>query len=173
MRYNHKTYTLDIATKLKELEHTTGNPHWHRVYGIADIEEFAENQGITDGYQLLMEENDDNRFIDNRSDNLISRFFHAFYISKSFEGGSPDDKEEAKEACKTVAKKVISKYLRDYKTDAALPKSNWVYGLAQLEPESFSMRTIPPMGDNYISVYVSFTLLDTADVVYDSGDWNE
>ena len=170
--YNHKTYLLNVAEKLKELQHTEDDPHFHRIYGLADIEELIANQTITSGYQLLMEENDDNRFIDNNSDNILNRDYYAFYVAKNYEGGDFDSKETAKERCKTVAKKIISKYLKDYKEDRSSAPDQ-VYGLFALEPGSFSMRTIGPLGDNYIAIFVSFTIISNPKIIYNAGDWNE
>ena len=171
MLYNHKTYTLEIARTLKELLHTDDEPHWHRIFGMADIEEFIANQILTDGYQLLMEDMDNSRII--RDDRPVNRDYYAFYVAKSFTGGDYDSKESAKEGCKTVANKIISKYLKDYKADAAFPIPNQNHGLSQLEPTSFSIQTMGPFGDNYIAAYVSFTIQNSPNLEYNASDWTE
>lgn len=171
MAYDHSAYLLEIAQKLKEIGHTENEPHFHRVHGLSDVEEFLANLTQTSGYQLLEETFDNTQFV--RNDRPVARNYYSFYVAKDFDAGDTDSKENAKTGCISVIKKIISKYIRDYKADADLPIPNQIYGLRELEIESFSWMVIGVIGDNYMAVFVSFTLVDSPDVAYDANDWNE
>jgi len=171
MKYNHKNYLLDVATKLKDIEHTIENPRFHRIYGIGDIEEFIGNQTLTKGYHLLCEIRDDENFIDFDSNNLTNRGYYGFYVAYNFEGGNFDSKETAKINCKTVAEKIISKYIKDFEEDNALSIPNRV-GLADLELSSFTITTLPTIADYYMLCFVSFTKREPSEIAYNANDWN-
>lgn len=174
MEFDFTTYMRDqIAAKLKELKHTKSDPHFHRIAGLSDMEEFIGNQLLTEGYQLLIETRDDFRFIDNRSDNYLSRGYYSFYVAKNHAPGDFDAMEDAKKACTTVAGKIQSRMLRDYKEDAKKPVPQRTFGIGMLEPGSFSIRTVGPLGDHYTAAYVSFTMIDIPDIVYNSDDWTD
>lgn len=171
VEFNFISYMRDeIAAKLKELQHTETNPHFHRIMGIADMEEFIGNQLLSDGYQLLAEDREDVRAVGSE-DNHLHRNFFSFYITKDFVPGDFDSIETAKKDCKKVAEKIISRMKYDWKAEKKLPATQWTHNIALLEPMSFTIRTVGPLGDNYIAAYVSFTVMSVPNLTYNPDDW--
>lgn len=158
-------YFKNIAEKLKELQHTTTDKHFHRIVSISQMEEFLQNMRSTTGYQLLVMDHVQGRMIDRDSDNLLDRPYYSFYVMKNVEHGNYDARQQAIQDCKTVAKKILSKLFYD--------RFNAQNGLNFLDRNSITYQQSGPYAHNWFGINYNFTLLDPANIIYNADDWNE
>ena len=161
------TYMQDIAESLIYIQHTGSLPRFHRVSGIASLEELLGKQAHTTGYQLVIEDNYTGRFSNNLSQNWLNYRQYSFYILKKAELNDPDDLENVKAECFLVAKKVISKLKIDQLSDHRAKTS---FGLRNLD-QNIRYASIGPLGDFFVGIQVYFSLVDPAAHTYDTNDW--
>ncbi len=166
--FDFNAYMKDIAERLIYIQHTDDLPRFHRVSGIASLEELMVNLGHTTGYQLMIEDNYNGRFSDNASQNWLNYRQYSFYILKQSNASDPDDMETIKAGCFTVVKKAISKIKMDRLSDHRAITN---FGLRNLDTENIRYMSIGPLGDHYYGIQVYFTLVDPAGMIYDTDDW--
>jgi hypothetical protein len=160
----------DIAERLKDIQHTDVLPRFHRISGIASLEELILNMQHTTGYQLLAEDNLNGRFSDNLAINWLNIRQYIFFVVKQADPNSPEEMETVKSGCFTVAKKVLSKIKIDRLTDH---RRETDHGLRNLDTSSIRYSGVGPIGDHYYGVQVFFNVLDPAGIVYIDDDWND
>ena len=191
MPFDFSRYFHNIAITLKEIAHAdqTESNHsnhsnesthidshrtirkFHRVSGVTQLEELLQNLILTNdtGYQLVIEDNLDSRFFYNASTLLDSQFY-VFYVLKRCKINDFADIEQAKEGCKSVLKKILSKMFRDYDADHIMQTAN-VNGLRAFQKNSITIQTIGPLADNYWGLICSFTLSDNPGIKFNPADW--
>ena len=162
--FNFIPYMKSIAVSLKELQHTDNDKHFHRIQSLPGMEELLSNTNFITGYQLLVLDRKSGRLDDSsRSDNLLDRKFNTFYVVKSVEQGNFDARQTAIEGCETIVRKILSKLFKDKWDNTA--------GLHDLDRSSVTYDTIGPFGQNFFGLMVTFSLLNTAGISYDTDDW--
>jgi hypothetical protein len=166
--FNFIEYFLDIAETLSDINHTESQPRFHRVSGIASIEELMTNMGHTTGYQLLVEDNYVGRFANNLSENWLNYRLYAFYVLKIADPGDADDLEGVKSGCIDVARKIIAKIKYDHLTDH---RAQTDHGLRNLDNSGIRYQSVGPLGDHYYGIQVTFSLLEPANLVYNPSDY--
>ncbi len=163
------SYMRQVATKLKAIRHSATETRFYRMSGIASLEEVLAK--MTHGMfpAIVVEDSLEGRLVDNVSNNILDRQYYVFYIFDRVEFLNHDDREATKRRLRTIARKVMSKLLKDHLSDDRLQTQ---IGLMNLEPASFTYRNIGPVGDNLIGLAVSFTLLENPLLKYDAEDWD-
>ena len=186
--FDFSRYFQNIALTLKDVAPippsggTKGG--FHRVSGIAHLEEFLHNltRPADNGYHLVIEDNLDSRFIYN-SATLLDEQYYVFYVLKRCKLNDFDAIEQAKEGCKSVAKKIWSKIFRDHKSDnmpvravGSTPSFGGGQGggcLRDFRKNSITNQTIGPIADQYWGLMCSFTIADNPGIKYNENDWFE
>ena len=172
MAFNFVEYFRRIATSLKDIAHIPATPKFHRVSGVMALEEFLQNQIITnpvDGFQLIVEDNHDSRFVYN-SATLLDEQYYVFYVLKRCDVNDFDAIEAAKSGAKQVSKKILSKLFRDKHTDTINQSK---HGLKVFDKGSVRNQTIGPLADQYWGVLCSFILSDKPGIEYNPDDWTD
>jgi hypothetical protein len=167
--FNFIEYFRDIAEKLTDIQHTESQPRFHRVSGIASIEELMTNMGHTTGFQLLVEDNYNGRFANNLSENWLNYRLYTFYILKQAAVTNADELEDERAECMDIACKIIAKLKYDHLTDH---RAQTNYGLRNLDNAGIRYQSVGPLGDHYYGILISFNLLEPAHLVYDPADYN-
>jgi hypothetical protein len=166
MIFNFKTYMLETAQKLKAIGHTDSEKKFFRVSGIGQLDELLSNLGIAQFPALIVEENQDGVLADRApSDNYLDTPYFVFYIAEHVPLEDHDAREAAKLNCKLLGFKIIGRMLRH--------KRRGMFGLTFLNLRNVNYQTIGPIGDNCYGVMFSFTVSDTADIMYNADDWEE
>jgi len=185
MPFDFSRYFHQIATSLIEIAHpdpiesnpsTSIDSHrtirkFHRISGITQLEELLQNLTLTTdvGYQLVIEDNLDSRYIFNAA-TLLDAQYYVFYVLKRCKLNDFAEIEQAKEGCKSVIKKIISKLFRDHEADWKMQTAN-ANGLRGFQKNSISIQTIGPLADNYWGLMCSFTISDNPEIKYNPTDW--
>lgn len=169
--YNHISYMREVAEKCKDIRHLDERPHFHRISGLTQLEEFLDH--ITDldsGFHLLAEEDLIGQF--NGDDNPLDRQTYMFFIVKYVNENDHDARQQVKRDCKAVAKKIIGRYRKHwYEANKSIENP---YGLRDFDPENIFYQTIGPIAlTNCFGIEVRFTILEKACTIYNSSDWNE
>jgi len=158
----------DIAERLIDIQHTSALPRFHRVSGIASLEELIVAMGHTTGYQLVVEDNLTGRFSDNLSQNFLNNQLFSFYMLKQADASVADDLQAVRSGCLTVAKKILSKIKTDRLTDHRRQTTN---GLRNLDTANIRYSSVGAIGDHYYGIQVFFNVVDPAGIIYDEDDW--
>jgi len=161
---------LNIAEILSDIQHTESIPRFHRISGIASLEELMNNMGHTSGIQLVVEDIYSGRFSDLQSQNMLNTRLYSFYVLKRAEITDPDDLELVRAECFEVVKKIISKLIHDRLTDHRLLSS---HGLRNLDVLNIRYNSVGPVGDYFYGVQAYFNLLTPGGIEYNSADWEE
>ena len=176
--FDFSRYFRHIAVHLKDVAHSPisfgegqGVRKFHRVSGITQLEVLLHNLVLTtdDGYQLVIEDNLDSRFLYNAA-TLLDEQYYVFYVIKRCRVSDFDAIEQVKEGCKTVAKKIFSKLFRDHEADWKMQSAN-TNGLRGFQKKSITIQTIGPLADQHWGLMCSFTIADNPAIHYDPADW--
>lgn len=160
-------YMRDASERLIEIQHTDEDPRFHRISGIANIEELLSNLVNVDGYQVMVIDTYQGRLIKTDSSLLDNPLF-TFYVIKNITTNDFDARETALKQCRVLAKKLLSKLYHDFETDR---RSQTDFGLFGFQPGSITYYTIGPFGSNFHGIQVSFNMLEDSDIIYNSEDW--
>ena len=173
MKFDFSRYFHDIAVRLKAIAHTEQKRKFHRVSGIAALEELLHNLTRTtdEGFQLVIEDNLDSRFFENAS-TLLNEQFYVFYVLKKCRVNDFDSIEKAKDDCRVVAWQIFAQMFRHREIDWKAPTAN-ANGLRDLRRSSVNISTIGPMADQYWGLMCSFTVADNPGIKYNADDWTE
>jgi hypothetical protein len=159
------TYFRNVATTLKDILHSADNQRFHRISSLPEMEEFLANSRSNSGYHLIVLDKPSGRLDDSsNSDNLIDRKFYTFYILKNVANADYDEAETIRQQCLTSARKIMSKMFLD--------KRNSANSLLDLDRSSIYYDTIGPIAHGYMGIMCSFSLYNSAGIIYDSDDWN-
>ena len=157
-------YMRTLATNLKELRHTTTDTHFTRIMSLAEMEEFLASSRSLTGAQLVVLDKPSGRLDDSsQSDNLIDRRFFTYYVLKKVANADYDEAETVKKAAESIARKIMSRMFRDKRANTN--------GLLDLQRSSFYYDAIGPIAHGYFGVMVSFSIYNSARIVYTANDW--
>jgi hypothetical protein len=167
--FNFFDYFENIAKKHVSIQHvddTPGNKALFIVESIAEAFNFISN-GTTkktpQGTALLIQEGYEGNTIEPLSNNEIDRQFYQFWILQHSPGKDFAARKAVFDNCKAIYKQIKEVMKRD--------KVNNLHGLYFLDKASFSYTQVPPVGDNYMGIAVSFTLLEPDAVKIDPNQW--
>jgi hypothetical protein len=163
-------YMRNVATKLKDIRHSSEQTRFYRMSGIASLEEVLAKMTHGRFPAIVVEDSLEGRLVDQNSDNIQDREYYVFYIFDRVEFLNHDEREITKRKLRTIARKVKSKMLKDHLSDSNLQTS---HGLINLEAGSITYRNVGPVGDNLIGLAVSFTILENPNLKYNPDDWDE
>lgn len=161
--YNHKTYMLDCATRLKAIGHTEAAPKFFRYSSLGHLDELLSSMNDIEFPALGIPDNQDGS-LGNAADNAVDTPQYDFCIIKHVDYEDHDARETAKAECKAIGLKIIARLRYD-----ARKMQN---GLTFLRFSNVPYQTIGPIGDNCFGVLFSIQVADTANVIYVAADWN-
>lgn len=165
MAFEFKTYMLECAVKLKEIRHSEEKKKFFRISGLGHLDELLSNLSKAQFPALVIEENHDGTIGDRSiSNNYMDTPYFVFYVVDHAPFDDHDARERIKLECKKTGLKILSRMLRH--------KIRGERGLMFLQFQSIPYQTIGPIGDNCYGTMFSFTVSDTANVVFNPDDWD-
>jgi len=164
-KFDFITYMRDCATRLKDIGHSESSQKFFRISSLIQLDEVLGNLSEIAFPALLVHDNVEGTVGDiNISDNYLDSSFYVFYVIKHVEYGNYQQQEDAKADCKAIGLKILSRMLRD--------KKRGNLGLTFLQFANIPYQTVGPLGDNCFGVMFSFSVPDTANLIYNAEDWN-
>jgi hypothetical protein len=163
-KFDFIEYMLACARELKDVLHSETQQRFFRVTGVTQMEELLFN--LPDAsYPAIMVENNRNGTLSDRSpsDNYMDMPYYSFMVIDKAGFNDHDLVESAKEKCKAIGMKVISRMVRD--------KRLMTNGLTFLNVSGIAYTTFGPVADNTYGVSFSFTVPDRAEIGYTPSDW--
>lgn len=168
MAFNFVSYMQNLATLLKEVQHSDTDKRFFRMSGIETLEEVFNNVLTGQSPSIGVIENSDGRINDNRADKVDDRQVYTFMVMGRAPFMDHDARHATKNELKEIAFKLISRLKRDHETDYNLETD---FGLRQLIISSFSYAFLPPVIDNIICLRVSFVVEEYAQINFDQAHW--
>lgn len=166
MRFNFVEYMENCAIRLKSIGHKPETPKFFRISGIMQLDEVLGNLSKMSFPALLVDDNLEGMIADRSpSDNYLDTPYYVFHVVNHVPLGDFDRQEEVKRESKGIALKILAKMLRD--------KRRGLHGLTFLQFGNINYQAVGPLGDNCYGIMVSFTVPDTAPLVYDENDWEK
>lgn len=148
-KYDHFTYGLMLATKLKAIKHIDeNNCHFFRATAQDELKELEDRISQAHGVILIAIDGTDSDFDWKNSDSLIEQPSYLFAVVKETDSTDTDSIFNALTECKEIGHQIISKMLQD--------RVKYKSGLGYLEPSTFRMKGFGPIGDNFYGVLLSF-----------------
>ncbi len=162
--FNFIPYFKNIAETLKEIQSTATDNHFHRIIALQEMDELLANSRNINGFQLVVLDKISGRLNDNsKSDNLLDRRFHTYFIIKKVEHGNFNEHQTVNQQCIDISRKIMSKLFID--------KRNVQNNLLNLDRSSFYYDSIGPIAHGYFGVMCNFSLDNAAGIAYNSDDW--
>jgi len=162
--FNFIAYMRDCAVRLKSIGHSVQSPKFFRISGLMQLDEVLSNLSEMSFPALLVHNNTDGTIADRGvSDNYVDSPYYVFYLVGHVEHGNHQQQEEVKARCKLIGMKILARMLRD--------KYRGNHGLTFLQFNNIPYQSIGPVGDNCYGVMFSFSVPDSANLVYSENDW--
>ncbi len=163
--FDAKTYFSNIANTLKRIAEGKGEDHFTSITGIHEMEGFLTKRQSLQGFQLVYVDNVQGKYIDNKSDNIINKRFHTFFVLINAPDSTYASKGGATDQCLAVVDSIISKMRYDRK--------NYNNMMERLDVSSIQYNQVGPIGQGWHGVSVAFFILDNpGNIMYDADDWN-
>lgn len=148
-KYNHFSYGLMLATKLKAIKHIDDNDcHFFRATAQDELKELEDRISQAHDVILIAIDGTDSDFDWKNSDSLIEQPSYLFAVVQETDSSDTDSVFKALTHCKVIGHQIMSKMLQD--------RSKYKSGLDYLEPSSYRMKGFGPIGDNFYGVLLSF-----------------
>lgn len=166
--FNFFDYFENIAKKHVSIQHvdnTANNKALFIVESIAEAFDFIANttQSLPQSTALLIQEGYEGAIFEPNSNNEIDNQFYQFWVLQHSPGTDFMARKAVYNSCKSIYEDIIGKMIID--------KVNGVYGLRWLDKSSIRYTQVPPVGDNYMGIAVTFTLSEPAGFKYDNTKW--
>jgi hypothetical protein len=156
--FDFAAYTLDVATRLKEIRHSEASRHYIEVDSLDGLGSMSLS-GAKDHPPFLVAVTNTDEV---NSSEATKRCFYTLIV---LDKGSDDVKRKiAKDNCKAIGRKIKAKLKHD--------QSENLNGLHDLDIESISISSLPAMGE-YVGVMMSFYVGEADVEEYDVGDWED
>lgn len=162
MDYNHFQYGEALAASLKAVAHTPEN---RKFFTATEEEEFLSVEdslsSVTGTFLVAIDGS--NSDLSYQPDNMTERPQYFFVILRNTESSGAHTISAAQSHSLRIARQVIARMMQDY----TLCRS----GLQSLDPDSFVIRGVGPIGDNFYGVLIGFNLLRSFPYTLDPRYW--
>jgi hypothetical protein len=161
----------NIAINSVDIGHIEGdedNNRFFRVASIMTVDEIINNLSIMKEFSLVVEDNAEGGLIDNNS--IMDKPIHTFFLLKKVEQDNADDREAAKQQCKSVMFKILSRMRRDWISDN---EGKTEIGVRNIEFGQWTYQTFGPILNNCIGISVSFIAPNSVNTAYNGNDWRD
>lgn len=165
MHYNHEEYFEDCATRYKRISHSPQKPRFFISLGLASMDGLINNLSSANYPCIIAEKGPDKRLRDNRSDNMMWQPFFSFLVLYPTEPGNEASVRTARDTAEADANRIISRMVMEARSN--------LKGLALLNEESIHVQGVGPLGDCAHGAMVTFTLLESANLIFNNDDWHE
>lgn len=169
MIFNFITYMQSIAENLLALGHSSSTKHFFRVSGISGLEEILQNLSTAEYPALCVVDNPEGRMSSDNKVGVIDRQYYYFFVITPAKTEDAVSRHEAIDDCLSISKQIVSKMLYDYMNENRVFGN--ITGLMRLQTDSFSYKSVGPLGDNCHGVWISFSVINESGIRYDTTQW--
>ena len=162
MEYNHFTYGEYLAKSLKHIAHDKNNQRFFRATEQEEFEELSDRVSTINS-PIRIGIDGQNSDLLWQADNMSEQPQYFFVILKPTESDDTDTIFQTQRFCKGIAKQIVSRMLND--------RSLELNGLETLDRESFVIRGVGPMGDNFYGILIGFNLVNTFEYTINDDYW--
>jgi hypothetical protein len=147
-------YMRKIAINHELIGHTDQAERFFRCTSLVRMEELLTRLGSADGIVLMALDNDDGRYDDQISDNVLDRRFLVFFLLSRIEHEDFDKLEQLRKDLAAIQKDIVGKMIYDrirHKND-----------LRNFQPGTVNYFGVGPLADNWFGRQISFVILEQA-----------
>ncbi len=162
-------YMRSIAENLKAIGHNPTEKRFYRMSSLRGLEEVLTSLSSAMVPAIAVVDNPDGRFLEDPSQ-VRDREMFTFLVFGRLIMDDYDQQEEEKKNLKSIVLKIMAKMHEHRVSDLELGTN---HGLKRLDISTFSYKTISPLPDNLIAIYVNFALDSPESLTVDPDDWFE
>jgi hypothetical protein len=166
--YDFATYMEGLATILTDISHDSSNrktKRFLRVSGILNMEQVLQNFTSINGRLLVVQDNLSGSFLDRRSDHILEDQYFTFFVLEKAKWNDMSNRNTQIAACHNTMKKILARIRYDKKRN--------LNGLLYFDFNSVKYDVVEPVADNYLGVWCSFTLTQSANLFINRDDWTD
>lgn len=164
------SYLADISERHQDILHRTSEPHFFRVAGIGQMDQFIQQINKASSPAICIDVNPDGQIISSLPNNSVDIPVYRFYVLKYADAGDFTVIETAKKEAKTLGLKILAKLGYDNYQASINEIDN---GLKYLDL-NFQYQVVGPIAQNWFGCMFSFRLQQSAidtGMVYDSDEY--
>lgn len=161
--YNHFHVSELLATRHKLIQSTDYDPHFFRATERMDLTELNQNISAASGIIVIAIEMGDTSFQYQNSDQLSSRPVYKIVIASQTESSDSDTIFEAIKVSNHIAHDFIYRLMCFARTES--------HGCEAIDPNSFYIETIGPLGDLFYGVMLEFATHDLVNYSVNTNAW--
>jgi hypothetical protein len=150
-KYDHFVYGEQLAAALKPISHTPTRQRFYRATEIEELEDLNARISSASSMMLVAIDGHNSDFRYRNSDSLMQRPQYFFLVLRQTVSGDVDTIFAAQSECEAVAKQIIARIVNDASHSGINP-------LQFVDPASFAIRGIGPVGDNFYGVILGFNV---------------
>lgn len=162
--YNHFAYGLDLSKRLKLLQ-PKAEKAYYKAPNSDSLFSISERLSTINHPVLVAVDGRDADFEDNGTESLIKKPQFFFMLLLPARNDKPEDILTAQATAESNALQVQARMIHQYIANEA--------GLSGLLIDSFSIRSIGPLGENLYGVIMGFNLRHGIDYLVESAYWVE
>lgn len=160
--YNHFSYGEALAKGLKAIAHNEYRERFFRATEQEGLYTLYEKISSLDSTVMVAIDGSNSDFMW-QPDSMFEKPQYFFIILHPSSSDNADSIHQAQSYCKNIGCQVISRMLQD--------QMLCIHGLEFLDKESFTMRGVGPLGDNFYGILVGFNLNNSFNFELDNDYW--
>lgn len=151
-QYNHFQYGELLAKQLRSIAHTDDQ---QRFFPATEEEQFLSIEDRLSNIKgtILIAIDGSNSDFSWQSDNMTEKLQYFFIVLKNTNSERTETIMDAQKECRLIAHQIIARMMNEQFS------SN--YSLTTLDPDSFTIRGVGPLADNFYGVLIGFNLLNS------------
>lgn len=164
-KYDHFKYGEALARSLKSVNHSDTKQKFYRATEQDELDELNARLSSANGTIIIAIDGSDSNFDWNDSDSLMEQPQYSFLIAKQTNTDRPETIHESQMDCKNIAMQIIVRMTQDH--------HNMQNGLTFLEINSFRMKGVGPIRDNFYGVLLGFALNQSIEFYIKNDEWED
>lgn len=148
-QYDHFAYGLELTKKMK-LFQPKAESSFHKAPNSDTLASISNRLSDINYPVLVAVDGKDSDFSDNEAESLLMKPQYFFMFLKPAGNDDPDAILSAQAECEANALQVMAKMIKEQRT--------YINGLTGLLIDTFSIRSIGPIGENLYGVIMGFNL---------------
>lgn len=170
MVFDFVSYMEDVAVRHKDIMHSSDEPHFFRVAGIAQLDQFIAQINTVSSPAICADVNPDGQVISSLPNNSVDIPVYRFYVLKYADSGDFEMIETAKGEAKTLGLKILAKLSRDRYNANISHTDNGLHFL----DENYQYQVVGPLAQNWFGCMFTIRIQQSAvdaGMKYDATDY--
>ena len=151
-QYNHFQYGESLASQLRSIAHTDEQ---QRFFPATEEEQFLSIEDRLSNIKgtILIAIDGSNSDFSWQPDNMTEKLQYFFIVFKNTNSERTETIMDAQKECRLIAHQIIARMMNEQFSSS--------YSLTTLDPDSFTIRGVGPLADNFYGVLIGFNLLNS------------